>query len=27
LKEFWPDVKKRFFHKNDGNMPVAGALK
>jgi hypothetical protein len=27
LKEFWPDVKKKFFHKNDGNIPVAGALK
>ena len=21
LKEFWPDVKRRFFHKNDGNLP------
>jgi hypothetical protein len=27
LKEFWPDVKRKFFHKNDGNIPVAGALK
>lgn len=27
LKEFWPDVKRKFFHKNDGNMPAAGALK
>jgi hypothetical protein len=27
LKEFWPDVKKKFLHKNDGNIPVAGALK
>jgi hypothetical protein len=27
LKEFWPDVKKKFFHKNDGNMPVGSAIK
>jgi hypothetical protein len=27
LKEFWPDVKKKFFHKNEANIPVAGALK
>jgi hypothetical protein len=23
LKEFWPDVKQKWFHKRDGNVPVA----
>ena len=27
LKEFWPDVKKKFFHKSDRNMPVGSAIK
>jgi hypothetical protein len=27
LKEFWPDVKHRFFHKGDGSVPVPGDLK
>jgi hypothetical protein len=27
MKEFWPDVKKKFFHKNDGNVPVTPELK
>ena len=22
LKEFWPDVKRKYFHKNDGGVPV-----
>lgn len=22
MKEFWPDVKRRWFHKRDGNVPV-----
>ena len=25
LKEFWPDVKQKWFHKRDGNVPVASA--
>jgi hypothetical protein len=27
LKEFWPDVKRKYFHKNDGNIPVTPELK
>lgn len=27
LKEFWPDVKKKFFHKNEGNISVGSAIK
>jgi hypothetical protein len=27
MKEFWPDVKKKFFHKSDGNIPVTAAIK
>ncbi len=23
LKEFWPDVKHKFLHKSDGNIPVS----
>ncbi len=27
LKEFWPDVKRKLSHKNDGNIPVTSSLK
>lgn len=27
LKEFWPDVKQKFLHKSDGNIPVSAELK
>jgi hypothetical protein len=26
LKEFWPDVKRKMFHKKDGNMPVPASM-
>jgi hypothetical protein len=26
LKEFWPDVKRKWFHKNAGNVPVPGSV-
>jgi hypothetical protein len=27
MKEFWPDVKRKMFHKKDGNAPVSSELK